>query len=180
MFAVYPLFAAHATSSFDGKKMASGHPFFAASNCAKCCCVVVAPTVLSIWTMLIGISGCAFLKASAAGTRGASTQTVILPPESVWPPVLPPPPPEHADRASPTTANAATVVVTDNNFLVFIDTPCDVVALANTPSCTYHLCNWAEVHLWCFRCCRTSSGLHRKGNFDLVRWYYRSDESHQE
>src|SRR3954468_15648400 len=130
--------------------------------------------------MLIGISGWAFLKASAAGTRGASTQTVILPPESVWPPVLPPPPPEHADRASPTTANAATVVVTDNNFLVFIDTPCDVVALANTPSCTYHLCNWAEVHLG------ASGGAERvraraiRGNFDLVRSYYRSDESHPE
>jgi hypothetical protein len=32
------------------------------------------------------------------------------------------------ERARPTMAIAATVVVTDNNFLVFIDTPCDVVA----------------------------------------------------
>src|SRR3954464_6189326 len=130
--------------------------------------------------MLIGISGCAFLKASAAGTRGASTQTVILPPESVWPPVLPPPPPEHADRASPTTANAATVVVTDNNFLVFIDTPCDVVALANTPSCTYHCANRAEVHLVLRAESERVRACAVRGNFDLVRSYYRSDESQQE
>jgi hypothetical protein len=32
------------------------------------------------------------------------------------------------ERTRPTMAIAATVVVTDNNFLVFIDTPCDVVA----------------------------------------------------
>jgi hypothetical protein len=79
---------------------------------------------------LILMFGKAFLNASAAGTRGASTQTVIGPPESVCVPVLAVFEPllEQPERARPTMAIAATAVVTDNNFLVFIDTPCDVVA----------------------------------------------------
>src|SRR4029453_9434460 len=98
--------AAQAMSSLDGKNMASGQPFLAWLNCANCWDSALLPTVPSIWLIVVGMSGLAFFQASAAGTRGGSTQIVIAPPESVCSgadpagPVGPPPPPQAGPPAT--------------------------------------------------------------------------------
>ena len=119
-------------SSLDGKKMASGQPCFAWLNWANCCESALLPTVPSIWLIVVSISGWAFLKASAAGTRGGSTHTVMAPPESVcagaeapgWPGSPPPPPhAEASSRASEAPTRPSVVRGRAAMSLVFIDTP---------------------------------------------------------
>src|SRR4051794_11999245 len=103
-------------SSLDGKKIASGQPLPAWLNWANCCWSDLPPTVPSIWLILIGTSGCAFLKASAAGTRGGSTHTVISPPESVCFDEAPPAELPSSPQAARRNSAAAAVVAAARRF----------------------------------------------------------------